>query len=81
MAKWVNLDDCIEISAGEMRFYPVELLGDVYEEVAPVIHARWKFGKCTKCGGDAPFWCMASTYRASSYCPDCGAKMDEAVDA
>lgn len=51
------------------------------EDVAPVVHARWKFGKCTKCGGDAPFWCMASTYRASSYCPDCGAKMDEEVDA
>ena len=49
------------------------------EDVAPVVHAHWKFGKCTKCGGDAPFWSMASTYRASSYCPDCGAKMDEEV--
>ena len=50
------------------------------EDAVPVVHARWKYGKCTKCGGDAPFWCMAGTYRASSYCPDCGAKMDEEVE-
>ena len=60
----------VQATINEIKKFPLE-------DVKPVVHARWEFGKCTKCGGDAPFWCMASTYRASSYCPDCGAKMDE----
>ena len=47
------------------------------EEVAPVRHARWdENGRCSNCGGHAPFWCMASTYYNSSWCQECGAKMD-----
>lgn len=82
MARWVNLDDCVEISAGEMRFYPVELLGDVYEEVAPVIHSNWQGVspfvdtiECCNCG-----WQEISYELATRYCPDCGAKMDEEIN-
>lgn len=47
------------------------------EDVAPVRHARWdENGRCSNCGGHAPFWCMASTYYKSQWCQECGAKMD-----
>ena len=36
---------------------------------------HWINGKCDLCGEHAPFWCMASTYHESDYCPNCGAKM------
>lgn len=80
MAKWVNLDDCVEISAGEMRFYPVELLGDVYEEVAPVVHGSWIKKEDCSVVTDIP-WSMCSACGSYSlklpYCAFCGAKMDE----
>lgn len=47
-------------------------------DVAPVVHGHWdKNGRCTACGGHAPFWCMASTYYKSPFCHECGAKMDK----
>lgn len=47
-------------------------------DVAPVVHGHWdENGRCTACGGHAPFWCMAYTYYKSPFCPNCGAKMDE----
>lgn len=47
-------------------------------DVAPVVHGHWdENGRCTACGGHAPFWCMASTYYKSPFCHECGAKMDE----
>ena len=34
----------------------------IIADVAPVRHARWdENGRCSNCGGHAPFWCMAST--------------------
>lgn len=39
----------------------------------------WINGKCDLCGEHAPFWCMASTYHESNYCPKCGAKMKGAA--
>lgn len=43
----------------------------------PVRHEHWdENGRCTGCGNRAPFWCMASAYYASPYCPNCGAKME-----
>ena len=59
----------------------IEVLGMIYEmpaaDVAPVRHARWdENGRCSNCGGHAPFWCMASTYYKSPWCQECGAKMD-----
>ena len=46
-------------------------------DVAPVRHARWdENGRCTNCGGHAPFWCMVSTYYKSPWCHECGCKMD-----
>ena len=44
--------------------------------VQPEPHeGHWINGKCDLCGEHAPFWCMASTYHESNYCPNCGAKM------
>ena len=37
---------------------------------------KWINGYCSECGKHAPFWAMASTYYESSFCPNCGAKMD-----
>ena len=46
-------------------------------DVAPVRHAKWdENGRCSNCGGHAPFWCMASTYYKSPWCHECGCKMD-----
>ena len=46
-------------------------------DVSPARHARWdENGRCSNCGGHAPFWCMASTYYKSPWCQECGAKMD-----
>ena len=47
-------------------------------DVAPVVHAKWDAnGRCTNCGGHSPFYIMASTYNESTYCFECGAKMDK----
>ena len=46
-------------------------------DVAPVRHGKWdENGRCSNCGGHAPFWCMASTYYNSPWCQECGALMD-----
>ena len=45
-------------------------------DVEEVKHGRWdNNGRCTRCGGHAPFYSMASTYYKSPYCFECGAKM------
>lgn len=47
-------------------------------DVVEVVHAKWDDnGRCTNCGGHAPYYSMASTYYASPYCFECGAKMDK----
>lgn len=38
---------------------------------------KWIKGKCSECGHHAPYWCFASTYEESSFCPGCGADMRE----
>ena len=54
---------------------------DVVKVFAPVVHAKWDAnGRCTNCGGHAPFYnfySMASTYYETPYCFECGAKMDK----
>lgn len=46
-------------------------------DAEPVRHGRWdENGRCTNCGGHAPYWAMATTYYKSPYCFECGAKMD-----
>lgn len=50
-------------------------------EAEPVRHGRWdENGRCTVCGGHAPYWAMSSTYYKSPYCFECGAKMDGGAD-
>lgn len=51
---------------------------DVVKVFSPVVHAKWDAnGRCTNCGGHAPFYSMASTYYESPYCFECGAKIDK----
>lgn len=45
-------------------------------DAEPVRYGQWNNGRCTGCGEHAPYWCMATTYHRSSYCPNCGARMD-----
>ena len=40
------------------------------------IKGHWVNGRCDKCNEHAPFWCMASTYHESNFCPNCGAEME-----
>ena len=47
-------------------------------DVVEVVHAKWNDnGRCTNCGGHAPFYPMADEYYESPYCFECGAKMDK----
>lgn len=45
--------------------------------VRPVVKGKWIDGKCDQCGAHAPYWCMASTYHTTNFCPNCGAEMRE----
>jgi hypothetical protein len=47
------------------------------EDVRPVVRGKWIDGKCDQCGEHAPYWCMASTYHTTNFCPNCGADMRE----
>ena len=40
------------------------------------IKGHWVNGCCDKCNAHAPFWCMATTYYESNFCPNCGAEME-----
>ena len=64
----------IDLSGGRLE---AAILNIPAADVAPVVHAKWDAnGRCTNCGGHAPFYSMASTYHESPYCFECGAKMD-----
>ena len=46
-------------------------------EAKPVVHAHWNDdGRCTNCGGHAPFFAYADDWFETKYCPHCGAQMD-----
>lgn len=49
-------------------------------DVRHVRHGRWVDGKCDNCGEHAPYWCLATTFHESNYCPNCGADMREVDD-
>lgn len=54
-------------------------------DVAPVVHGRWECVdfcspnlKCSACGGLAPMDCCGDYHsERTTFCPNCGAKMDE----
>lgn len=49
-------------------------------DVEPVRHAHWdKNGRCTACGGHAPYFAMSREYYKSPVCHERGAIMDEEV--
>lgn len=50
-------------------------------DVEPVRHGKWLDGKCTVCGWEEPDGYSyngyeTETWEETSYCPNCGAKMD-----
>ena len=71
-----TVDDLVEI-ANRIEALPTE-------DVAPVVHGRWEYDlptintygqlRCSICN----WWTLdPSVDRSYSYCPNCGAKMDE----
>ena len=69
---------CLVYAISILRFAPTA-------DVAPVVHAHWidttdkPFGLTSE-----PFvcsWCGGTSSKMSFYCCDCGAKMDEEVEA
>ncbi len=77
----LTYDEDKQICAGQLTTFTEAILR-VKEapaaDVAPVVHAKWDAnGRCTNCGGHAPYYSMASTYHESPYCFECGARMDK----
>lgn len=76
-------DKCDREHANKHFIFGIESVIEFVEDlpaadVAPVRHGRWdENGRCTLCGGHAPFWAMASTYYKSPWCHECGARMDK----
>ena len=75
--------DIVEFECGEWS----GLAKTIAEEIKQLpsaqperIKGHWVNGRCDKCNGHAPFWCMASTYYASNFCPNCGAEMREVTE-
>lgn len=48
-------------------------------DVAPITHAKWKYGKCTHCGAEIPTENKHYLIESNKckYCYSCGAIMDE----
>lgn len=77
----------IKAEALEHGFAPESVCGDILLnfldnaptiEAKPIVHAHWNAdGRCTNCGGYAPFFAYADDWFETKYCPHCGAQMDE----
>ena len=83
MAEYIEREAAIEAIMNEPpdahypQWYADKIKAITSADVSPVRHGRWdENGRCTVCGGHAPFWSMASTYYESPYCFECGSKMD-----
>ena len=72
--------DIVEVISGAKKMIEEYPFKDVYTDVAEVKHGEWVNGKCSECGGAAPFWSMATTYYRSNFCQNCGARMDKDGD-
>ena len=71
-ARNFNAVSAIDNVFGEIKEIPAA-------DVAPVVHGNWEYGEfdiphCSECGKEV------KPNRISPYCPNCGAKMDEASD-
>lgn len=61
-----------------------EIMNFPTADVAPVIHASWKKSDnpnedycCSSCGGSSWQYDSGGVITKSTFCPNCGAKMDE----
>lgn len=82
MDKYIKRDDVLALareyySQGlKEEAVPVKAIKNIPSvDVAEVKRGKWVNGECSECGGDAPFWPMATTYYRSNFCPNCGADM------
>lgn len=71
-----NCNTCVKLKAADI----IETLYDAYtenfsviEDVRPVVHGHWIDGTCSNCG----FFTDIVMSRFFSYCPNCGAMMEE----
>lgn len=67
-------------AGGHLRFVNGEWRDDDGNviEISRVRHEHWdKNGRCTACGGHAPYFAMTIECYKSPFCHVCGAKMDE----
>lgn len=81
MAEYIEREALLEITEQQGHVDVDDILGSPAADVAPVRHGRWsKDGRCTVCGGHAPYWAMSSAYYKSPFCFECGARMDEEAE-
>ena len=81
------IDRQAAIDAAFIRLHPAVFneVAEILREVPAADVVERKNGKwvykgntgwhCSECGGQAPFWCLASTQSCSPFCPSCGAEM------
>lgn len=49
-------------------------------EAKPVVHAHWNDdGRCTNCGGHAPFFAWTDEWFGTKFCPHCGAQIHKSI--
>ena len=74
-------DQAIDLLKGQFGAGALVAIKESIEKLPPAqperIKGHWVNGRCDKCNAHAPFWCMASTYHESNFCPNCGADMRE----
>lgn len=60
------------------RIHAINAIKEAAEiDSVEVVYAHWdENGRCTNCGGHAPYYAMSSNYYKSPYCFECGAEMN-----
>ncbi len=74
---WITVPDIDKVTRIYVQESKSKFCRIFYEEQPERIKGHWVNGRCDKCNAHAPFWCMATTYYASNFCPNCGADMRE----
>ena len=79
---WITVPDIDEVTCIYVKESKSKFCRIFYEEKEQPerIKGHWVNGRCDKCNAHAPFWCMASTYHESNFCPNCGADMREVTE-
>ena len=73
---WITVPDIDKVTRIYVQESKSKFCRIFYEEQPERIKGHWVNGCCDKCNAHAPFWCMATTYYESNFCPNCGAEME-----